>query len=190
VAPVSAVTEAMAAYRAAVDEVRRAEYVKQRAAQALYEARKEAGSGEDATVGYADGDPLPSSAFPAAIAYIGEPTKDGRTIKEGAIDWQFGKRVPVTAGFEGGTVIGHAIPSHIDVRDGSVMATVYIDDADALRRIGEPIGSISLGFGLDSIEAEVSNAEPPFMTLTAGRLRQVAAQSAESAAWPGVVVKR
>jgi hypothetical protein len=174
----STVTEAMAAYRAAVDEVRRAEHQKQKAAQALYEARKAAGSGEDATVGYADGDPLPSTAFHSRIAYVGEPTKDGRVIEAGKIDWQFGKRIPVTSGFEGGKVIGHAIPSHIE-EDGSVMATIYVDEVDSIG---------SLGIGLDSTDMSVDDDQ--HTTITAGRLRHVAVQSVEAAAWPGVVVNR
>lgn len=178
------VQQALAQYRAAVDEVRRAEYVKRQAAQVLYEARKAAGSGEDATVGYADGDPLPSKAFHARIAYVEEPTKDDRVIEPGKVDWQFGKRVPVTSGFEGGRVIGHAIPSHIDA-SGAVMATVYIEE-DVLRLIAPLDTSISLGVGLDSIEGSVEDGR---MTIKGGRLRQIAAQPAESAAWPGVVVK-
>lgn len=172
----SAVEEALSAYRAAVDEVRRAEHVKQRAAQALYEARKAAGSGEDAAVGYADGDPLPSTAFHGRIAYVGEPTKDGRVIEPGKIDWQFGKRIPVTSGFEGGEVVGYAIPSHIE-EDGSVMATIYVDEVDSIG---------SLGIGLDSIEGSISDGH---MSISAGRLRQVAAQAVEAAAWPGVIVE-
>lgn len=178
------VQQALAEYRSAVDEVRRAEHQKQKAAQALYEARKAAGSGEDATVGYADGDPLPSTAFHARIAYEEEPTKDNRVIEPGKIDWQFGKRVPVTSGFEDGRVIGHAIPSHIDP-SGAVMATVYVEES-VLRLIAPMDTSISLGVGLDSIEGSVEDGR---MTITGGRLRQVAAQPAESAAWPGVVVK-
>lgn len=174
----SAVTEALTAYRAAVDEMRRAEYVKQQAAQALYEARQAAGSGEDATVGYADGDPLPSTAFHGRIAYVGEPTKDGRVIEPGKVDWQFGKRVPVTSGFEGGEVVGYAIPSHIE-EDGSVMATIYVDEVDSIS---------SLGIGLDLTSMSVN--EDNRMAITGGRLRHVAAQAAEAAAWPGVVVNR
>lgn len=185
------VHEAMLVYRAAVENCRSAEYIKQQAAQALYEARQAAGA-QDGHVGAAvtAEEPDVDTAFEARIAYVEEPTKDGRVIKMGAINWQFGQRVPVTSGFEGGTVIGHAIPSHID-EEGAVMATVYIDDADALRRIGEPIGSVSLGVGLDHLEADVDNgAEPPSMVIKAGRLRVVAAQPAESAAWPGCVVQR
>lgn len=174
----STVNEALAAYRAAVDDVRRAEYVKKQAAQALYEARQAAGSGEDATVGYADGEPLPSTAFHGRIAYVGEPTKDGRVIEPGKIDWQFGKRIPVTSGFEGGEVVGYAIPSHIE-EDGSVMATIYVDEVDSIG---------SLGIGLDHTQMSINDEDQ--VTLTAGRLRHVAAQTAEAAAWPGVVVKR
>src|SRR3546814_1244997 len=65
---------------------------------------------------------MPDTAFEHAIAYVEEPTKDGRKIAPGGIDWQFGKRIPVTSGFEGGQVIGHAITSHID-DSGAVMAT-------------------------------------------------------------------
>lgn len=175
----SAVTEAMAAYRAAVDEVRRAEYVKQQAAQALYEARQAAGSGEDATVGYADGDPLPADAFHATIAYVEKPTTDNRVIAPGAVDWAFGQRVPLTSGFEGGRIIGWAIPSHIDVRDGAVMATVYVEDETAIG---------SLGIGLDNTQMSVNDDQQ--MTITGGRLRHVAVQAAENAAWPGAVIKR
>src|SRR3546814_19823614 len=88
---------------------RRASDLKQRAAQALYEARQAAGSGEDATVGYADGEPLPSTAFHGRIAYVGAPTKDGRVIEPGKIDRQFGKRLPVPPGHEGGACVGYAI---------------------------------------------------------------------------------
>jgi hypothetical protein len=172
------VQQALAVYRAAVDEVRRAEYAKQRAAQALYEARKAAGTGEAATVGYADGDPLPANAFHARIAYVEEPTKDGRVIAPGAVDWQFGQRVPLTSGFEGGQVIGWAIPSHIDP-SGAVMATLYVEE-------GQDIGSF--GIGLDNTGMSVNDDHQ--MTITSGRLRHVAAQSVEAAAWPGVVVKR
>ena len=172
------VQQALAQYRAAVDEVRRAEYVKRQAAQALYEARKAAGSGEDATIGYADGDPLPADAFHARIAYVEEPTTDNRVIAPGAVDWAFGQRVPLTSGFEGGRVIGWAIPSHID-DSGAVMATVYVED-------GEAIGS--LGIGLDNISMSVNSEHET--TITAGRLRHVAAQAAANAAWPGVVVER
>lgn len=177
-APLSAVTEALTAYRSAVDEVRRAEYVKRQAAQALYEARKAAGSGEDATVGYADGDPLPADAFHATIAYVEEPTTDNRVIQAGAVDWAFGQRVPLTAGFEGGRIIGWAIPSHID-DSGAVMATVYVEDKAVIG---------SLGIGLDNTSMSVN--EDHQMAITGGRLRHVAAQAAENAAWPGVVVNR
>src|SRR3546814_11381802 len=69
------------------------------------------------------------------------------------------------------------------------MATLYIEER--VRRLITPLDTaISLGVGLDNIEAEVSNEEPPFMTIQSGRLRHVAAQPAESAAWPGVVVTR
>src|SRR3546814_19932019 len=50
--PVSAVEEALHAYRAAVDESRRAEYAQQKAAKALSEARQ-AGGPEDAHAGAA-----------------------------------------------------------------------------------------------------------------------------------------
>ena len=126
--------------------------------------------------------------FRAVIAYEGQPTKDGRLIEAGAVDWKFSQRIPVTSGFEGGTVIGHAIPTNIE-EDGAVMASVYIDDEDALRRMGEPTGSISLGVGLDHLEADVDNAESPTMTITAGRLRQIVIQPEAEAAWPGVIVK-
>lgn len=46
----SAVTEALRAYRAAVDESRRADYAKQQAAQALYEARQAEDRPRDAYV--------------------------------------------------------------------------------------------------------------------------------------------
>lgn len=174
----STVTEALAAYRAAVDEVRRAEYVKQQAAQALYEARRAAGSGEDATVRYADGDPMPADEFDARIAYVEEPTRDNRVIAPGAVDWQFGQRVPLTSGFEGGQIIGWAIPSHIE-EDGSVMATVYVEDKAAIG---------SLGIGLDRLSLSVNDEGR--MAITGGLLRHVAAQAAEDAAWPGVVVNR
>lgn len=174
----STVNEAFDAYRAAVDDVRRAEYVKRQAAQALYEARQAAGSGEDATVGYADGDPLPADAFHATIAYVEEPTTDNRVIAPGAVDWAFGQRVPLTSGFEGGRVIGWVIPSHID-DDGAVMATAYVEDEAVIG---------SLGIGLDNTAMSVN--EDHQMTITAGRLRHIAAQTKEQAAWPGVVVNR
>lgn len=177
----TAVSQALAAYRAAVDESRRADYAKQRAAQALYEARQAAGT-EAEHVESDSGEPLPDTAFHATIAYVDEPTKDGRVIAPGAIDWQFGQRIPVTSGFEGGEVIGHAIPSHIDVRNGAVMATIYVEKMDR----GE-VG-LSLGVGLDSTEVSVDE-DHGRMSITAGRLRQIAAQPAEQASWPGVVVK-
>lgn len=172
------VQQALKNYRAAVDVVRSAEYFKREAAQALYEARQAAGSGEDATVGYADGDPLPADAFHAAIAYVEEPTTDNRVIAPGAVDWAFGQRVPLTSGFEGGRIIGWAIPSHID-DSGAVMATVYVED-------GAAIGS--LGIGLDNTSMSVDDEQR--MAITGGRLRHVAAQDAANAAWPGVVVNR
>src|SRR3546814_13852897 len=104
---------------------RRASDLKQKAARALYEARQAAGSGEDATVGYADGEPLPSTAFHGRIAYVGEPTKDGRVIEPGKIDWQFGKRIPVTYGFEGGAVVGYALPPPLQ-EDGAVVVAHYL----------------------------------------------------------------
>lgn len=172
------VQQALKNYRAAVDVVRSAEYVKREAAQALYEARQAAGSGDSATVGYADGDPLPAEAFHARIAYVEEPTTDNRVIAPGAIDWAFGQRVPLTSGFEGGRIIGWVIPSHIDA-SGAVMATAYVEDDAAIG---------SLGIGLDNVSMGVN--EDHQMTITAGRLRHVAAQPVEAAAWPGVVVKR
>ncbi len=172
------VQRALTEYRAAVDEVRRAEYAKQRTAQALYEARKAAGSGEDASPYQVPDDGLlPDTAFEHAIAYVDEPTGDGRKIASDGVDWQFGQRVPVTSGFEGGRAIGHAITSHID-DSGAVMATIYVEDRAAIG---------SLGIGLDS--TEVSLDDEQHMTIQSGRLRHVAAQSAESAAWPGVIVK-
>lgn len=172
------VQQALANYRAAVDEVSRAEYAKQQAAQRLYEARRDAGTSAEAAVGYADGDPVPADAFHATIAYVDEPTKDGRKIEPGKVDWQFGQRVPLTSGFEGGRIIGWAIPSHID-DSGAVMATVYVED-------GAAVGS--LGIGLDNTSMSVNDDQQ--MTITAGRLRHVAAQAVEAAAWPGVVVNR
>lgn len=171
------VQQALAEYRAAVDHVRQAEHLKRLAAQALYEARQKAG-GAEATVGYADGEPLPSDAFHATIAYVDEPTTDGRVIEAGKVDWQFGKRVPLTSGFEGGRIIGWAIPSHIDA-SGAVMATVYIEDDAAVG---------SLGIGLDNTQMSVNDDQQ--MTITSGRLRHVAAQAVEAASWPGVVVNR
>lgn len=126
----------------------------------------------------AAGRPLPAGAFEHAIAYEGKPTTDGRLIVEGSIDWQFGMKIPLTAAFEGGQIIGYVIPSHID-EAGAVMATVCPPS-------GVPIGS--LGVGLDQIEASIDNGENPSMTITDGRLRHVAVQPAESAAWPGTVV--
>lgn len=172
------VQQALKNYRAAVDVVRSAEYVKRQAAQALYEARQAAGSGEDATVGYADGDPLPADAFHATIAYVEEPTTDNRVIAPGAVDWAFGQRVPLTSGFEGGRIIGWAIPSHID-DSGAVMATVYVEDKAVIG---------SFGIGLDNTSMSVNDDQQ--MTITGGRLRHVAAQAAANAAWPGVVVNR
>lgn len=168
------VQQALKNYRAAVEVVRSAEYVKRQAAQALYEARKAAGSGGDAT----DGDPLPSKAFHARIAYVEEPTADNRVIQSGAVDWQFGKRVPLTSGFEGGQIIGWAIPLRIE-DDGAVMATVYVEDEKVIG---------SLGIGLDLTSMSVNDEHQ--MAITGGRLRHVAAQSVEAAAWPGVVVNR
>lgn len=183
---VSTVQEALTAYHAAVDECRRAEYAKQQAAQALYEARQVAGASEgteDVPCTCPD-DPLPDTAFEHAIAYVDVPTKDGRKIASGGIDWGFGKRVPVTSGFEDGQIIGYAIPSHID-EAGAVMASVYIEE-DTLRLITPLETSISLGIGLDN--TKVSIEDDQHMTVAKGRLRQVAAQPAESAAWPGTVV--
>src|SRR3546814_15998464 len=119
---------------------RRASDLKQKAARALYEARQAAGGGGDATVGYADGEPLPSTAFHGRIAYVGEPTKDGRVIEPGKIDWQFGKRIPVTSGFEGGEVVGYAIPSPIE-EDGPAMATNYVDEVASIGSLGSGLGS-------------------------------------------------
>lgn len=177
------VQQALSLYRAAVDEVRRAEHVKQKAARALYEARKAAGDQEASPYTVPADGPLPSHALHARIAYVEEPTKDGRVIAPGAVDWQFGQRIPVTAEFEGGNVIGHAIPSHVDP-SGAVMATVYVD-RDLLE--AHPLG-ISFGVGLDSIEADV-NQTTQAMTIKSGRLRQIAAQAPQKAAWPGCVVR-
>ena len=172
------VRAALAAYRAAQDEVRRAEHQRQKAAQALYEARQRAGQQGSVE------EPMPNYAFRARIAYVEEPTVDGRVIKPGSVDWQFGQRIPVTAEFEGGNVIGHAIPSHIDP-SGAVMATICVE-RDLFQ--DAPLG-FSLGVGLDSIEADIDEVTQA-MTIKSGRLRQVAAQAPQKASWPGCVVKR
>lgn len=168
------VQQALVEYRAAVDAVRAAEQRKQQAAQKLYEARQRAGTLEPEPEG---------TGFHARIAYEQEPTKDGRVIAPGAVDWQFGQRIPVTAEFEGGNVIGHAITSHVDP-SGAVMATVYVD-RDLLE--AHPLG-ISFGVGLDSISADVDQTTQA-MTIKSGRLRQIAAQAPQKAAWPGCVVR-
>src|SRR3546814_19893897 len=114
---------------------------------------------------------MPDTAFEHAIAYVEEPTKDGRKIAPGGIDWQFGKRIPVTSGFEGGQVIGHAITSHID-DSGAVMATLSIEER--VRRLITPLDTaISTGVGLDNIDDEVSNADPPFLTIKQSEQRRV-----------------
>lgn len=182
----SAVEQALAAYRAAVDEVRRAEHVKQRAARALYEARLAAGQQASPTE-TDSGEPLPSRAFRHAIAYVDEPTADGRRIEPGGVNWQFGQRIPVTLGFENpGTPIGYAIPSHID-DNGGVQATVYVSESVA-KMIAPLDTSISLGVGLDSLETDLAS-EGKVLTIKGGRLRQVIVQEEAKAAWPGVVVK-
>src|SRR3546814_16131126 len=111
---------------------------------------------------------MPDTAFEHAIAYVEEPTKDGRKIAPGGIDWQFGKRIPVTSGFEGGQVIGHAITPHID-DSGAVMATLYIEER--VRRLITPLDkAISLGVGLANTEAGVRTEPPPLMTTKPSRL--------------------
>jgi len=171
------VRAALSAYRAAQDEVRRAEHQRQKAAQALYEARRAAGSS-----GSDDADLLPAEA---RIAYVEEKTVDNRMINAGAVDWQFGQRIPVSNGFEGGQVIGHAIPSHID-ETGAVMATLYIE-VDALDLLGS---SFSVGIGLDSLEVDLDKGSESAMTIKSGRLRQVVVDGKATPSWPGCVITR
>lgn len=181
------VQQALALYRAAVDEVRRAEHEKQKAARALYEARLAAG--QQASAHETDsGEPLPSHAFHNPIAYEGEPTTDGRTIRRGAINWQFGQRIPVTLAPDGvaATPVGYAIPSHID-EDGAVQATIYVDEK-TMGLITPLNTEVSLGVGLDSLEVDLSG-DNEVMVVKGGRLRQVLLQEGDNASWPGCVVR-
>jgi hypothetical protein len=181
------VNQALAAYRAAVDEVRRAEHEKQKAARALYEARLAAG--QEASPNETDtGEPLPSRAFRHAIAFVGEPTIDGRTIQRGAVNWQFGERIPVSLAPDGGvaTPVGYAIPSHID-DDGAVQATIFVDEK-TMALITPLNTEVSLGVGLDSLEADLSG-DHKAMVVKGGRLRQVLVQEGDKASWPGCVVR-
>lgn len=180
------VQQALSAYRAAVDEVRRAEHEKQKAARALYEARLAAG--QKASPNETDsGEPLPSHAFRHSIAYVGEPTVDGRTIQPGAVNWQFGERIPVSLAPDGGvaTPVGYAITSHID-DEGGVQATIYVDEKTAA--LITPQTAVSIGVGLDSLEADLSG-DNSAMVVKGGRLRQVLLQEGDKAPWPGCVVK-
>lgn len=181
------VEQALSAYRAAVDEVRRAEHEKQKAARALYEARLAAG--QQASPNETDsGEPLPSRAFRHAIAFVGEPTADGRTIERGAVNWQFGERIPVSLAPDGGvaTPVGYAIPSHID-DDGAVQATIFVDEK-TMALITPLNTEVSLGVGLDSLEADLSG-DNSAMVVKGGRLRQVLVQEGDKASWPGCVVR-
>lgn len=197
------VKQALKNYRAAVDVVRSAEYVKRQAAQALYEARQTAKiesdlddldpetvtvlkPGDPGFVTFEEHLPRPGP-FRTCIAREDVLSSDGRVILMDAVDWQIGTRVPLTSSFEGGLVIGSA--KVVEVSGRSVTAEVHVDPESAEGRlIFEGTGRISLGVGLDHVEADVDNGASPTMTITSGRLRQVAVQPPEQACWPECVV--
>lgn len=139
--------------------------------------------------------PSPLEDFKALDPYLciaveGRETRDGRLLEPGAVEWEFGTRLPLRVlpegsppehGHRGASVVGVVQVDWIMKPEGLVMAYLYPEPGRMPER------PFALGIDLDQL-GFVENSG--VMTVTHARLRAVTILPKGQGVWPEVMYER